>query len=62
MREFLAWLVPPMDLPGRKRDYSHVVVIFGCVPAAGWLLYGLPFVVTVLVGAVALALLLAWLL
>jgi hypothetical protein len=62
VRDLLAWLTPPSDQPGRKRDYSRVIGIVVGIPAAWWLLDGLPFVYTVLAGLVALAVLLAWIL
>ncbi len=62
VRDLLEWLAPPTDQPGRTRDYSRIIGIFAGIPAAWWLLDGLPFVYTVLVGLVAVAVLLAWVL
>ena len=62
MRALLAWLLPPLDLPGRKRDYSRVIWIFGGGPATVWTLAALPVAYTALVLFVGGALLLAWLL
>ena len=62
VRDLLAWLLPPLDLPGRKRDYSRVIWIFGGIPAAVWTLAGLPVAYTALVLFIGGALLLAWLL
>lgn len=60
VRELLDWLVPPTEYPGRTRTYHRLILLFGAVPAAGWLLSMLPLVYTVLVGLVGIALLLAW--
>jgi uncharacterized membrane protein len=62
VRELLDWLAPPIELPGRTRAYHRLLWIFGAIPAAGWLLSMLPLVYTLLVGLVALAVLLAWIL
>ena len=62
IQPFLAWLLPPLDLPGRKRDCSRVIWIFGGVPAAVWTLAALPVAYTALVLFIGGALLLAWLL
>ena len=62
MSSLLAWLLPPLDMPRRKRDYSRVIWIFGGVPAAVWTLAVLPVAYTALVLFIAAALLLAWLL
>ena len=62
VKALLAWLLPPLDLPGRKRDYSRVIWLFGGIPAAVWTLAALPIAYTALVLFIGLALLLAWLL
>ena len=61
MKSLLAWLLPPLDMPRRKRDYNRVLWIFGVVPAAVWVLVELPVAYTALVLLIGGALLLAWL-
>ena len=61
VRDLLAWLLPPLDIPGRKRDYNCVLWIFGVIPAAVWLLAALPVAYTALVLFIGGALLLVWL-
>jgi hypothetical protein len=61
VRDVLGWLVP-RNGPGGRPQYYRAIYLFGGVPAAGWLLSMLPLVYSVLVGLVALAVLLAWVL
>ena len=62
VRDLLAWLLPPLDIPGRKRDYNSVLWIFGVIPAVVWILAALPVAYTALVLFTGGALLLASLL
>ena len=60
-KDLLSWLLPPLDIPGPKWDYSRVIWIFGDIPAAVWTLAGLPVAYTALVLFIGGALLLVWL-
>ena len=56
MKALLAWLLPPMDWPGRRRSY-HRVLWLACIPLGFWVLAALPVSYSLLVVFILAALL-----
>ena len=62
VRALLAWRLPPMERPGRRRSYHRVIWIVGGIRTAVWVSSTLPVAYTALVLFIGGALILAWLL